>query len=145
MRNASSYERDFYAWTKNQADLLRSGRLDEADIANIAEEIESMGRSERRELISRLQVLIAHLLKWQAQPLYRGTSWILMIREQRQTIAEHLDDNPSLAAVLVSLVARAYRVAVLRAERETGLPETTFPPACPFTTAEIVADAFLPT
>jgi len=77
MSNSSLYERDFYAWTQEQAALLRENRVSEADIANIAniaDEIESMGRSEKRELISRLTVLLLHLLKWQYQPSLRGTS-----------------------------------------------------------------------
>jgi hypothetical protein len=77
MSNSSLYEREFYAWTQEQAALLRENRVSEADIANIAniaDEIESMGRSEKRELISRLTVLLLHLLKWQYQPSLRGTS-----------------------------------------------------------------------
>ena len=77
----SLYDRDFYAWANQQAALLRAGRLAEADIENIAEEIESMGRSEKRELVSRLVVLLQHLLKWQFQPLFRGASWRLTYRE----------------------------------------------------------------
>jgi len=75
MSNSQLYDRDFYAWTHEQAGLLRSGQLARADIENIAEEIESMGRSEKRELVNRLTVLLLHLLKWQFQPGLRGNSW----------------------------------------------------------------------
>jgi Domain of unknown function DUF29 len=71
----SLYERDFYAWANQQAALLRDGRLAEADIEKIAEEIESMGRSEKRELVSRLTILLQHLLKWHFQPGRRSVSW----------------------------------------------------------------------
>ena len=83
-RNAVDYEKDFYAWTVEQARLLRSGELSAVDIENIAEEIESMGRSDRREIKSRLIVLLSHLLKWQMQPQMRSAGWSATIREQRR-------------------------------------------------------------
>src|SRR4029077_12450499 len=105
----SLYDRDFYAWANEQAALLRAGRLAEADLENIAEEIESMGRSERRELINRLTVLLLHLLKWQFQPGLRGNSWRLSIEEQRYRLEDHLNDNPSLKAQITLAIRDAYR------------------------------------
>ena len=134
------YDADFYAWANQQAELLRAGRVQAADIAHIAEEIESMGRSEKRELISRLAVLLAHLLKWDAQPDRRGRSWILTILEQREEVAEVLHDNPSLRARIEEILADAYRKALLAAERETGLPESAFPAACPWTFEQAMRD-----
>ena len=81
---APLYERDFFAWANQQASLLRAGQFTEADIEHIAEEIESMGRSEKRELLSRLAILLMHLLKWQAQPMLRGNSWQATIKVQRR-------------------------------------------------------------
>ena len=144
MTGSDAYSRDFYAWSVEQAALLRAGRLAEADIANIAEEIESMGRSEKRELVNRLTVLLVHLLKGQAQPAMRGNSWRLTIREQRGQLLEHLKDNPSLKAVLANAFTTAYRFALLGAQRETGLPETAFPDRCPWTGEQIMAEGFLP-
>ena len=95
MTNQCLYEQDFYAWANEQAALLRAGRLSEADIEHIAEEIESMGKTEKRELVSRLTVLLLHLLKWQHQPTHRGTVWRLTLEEQRNQIEDHLADNPS--------------------------------------------------
>lgn len=92
----SLYERDYYAWSNEQVALLRAGKLAEADIGNIIEEIESMGRSERRELVNRLVVLLLRLLKWRYQPAFRGQSWRLSIKEQRIRLTAHLADNPSL-------------------------------------------------
>jgi len=126
------YDRDFYAWANEQAALLRAGRLSTADIAHIAEEIESMGRSEKRELTSRLAVLLAHLLKWRFQPERRGRSWQATIREQRSEVADLLADNPSLGARLDELLPNAYGKAVQIAIRETDLPEETFPAICPW-------------
>lgn len=140
----SLYEKDFYAWANQQAALLRAGKLAAADIANIAEEIESMGRTEKRELVSRLAVLLLHLLKWQFQPGPRGGSWTLTVREQRRQLLRHMKDNPSLKAGLAESIADAYGDAVIAAERETGLPGETFPATCPFTYDQMVDDGFWP-
>jgi Domain of unknown function DUF29 len=93
----SLYDRDFYAWANQQAALLRAGRVTEADIQNIAEEIESMGRSERRELVNCLAVLLQHLLKWQYQPLFRGASWRLTVEEQRYRLKDPPERQSQLA------------------------------------------------
>ncbi len=144
MGNASAYESDFHAWAMEQSRLLRAGRLSEADVGNIAEEIESMGRSEKRELINRLAVLLTHLLKWQVQPALRGNSWRLTIREQRRKIARHLEDNPSLRAGLDGTISAAYGDALLGAQRETGLAESAFPASCPYAVEQVVGADFLP-
>jgi len=144
MSNASKYDTDFYAWATEQATLLRQGRFAEADIANIAEEIDSMGRSEKRDLSSRLTVLLTHLLKWQLQPGHRGNSWRLTIRDQRSELADHLNDNPSLRPSLAEAMVAAYHRAVGAAERETGLAETVFPASCPWTPDQVLSDGFLP-
>src|SRR5580658_8345121 len=94
------YDRDFFAWSLEQAELLRAGKLAEADVEHIAEEIESMGRTEKRELISRLSILLLHMLKWRYQPDKRSPSWEASIRVQRNRLADHLDDNPSLKLLL---------------------------------------------
>ncbi|MCB1921851.1 MAG: DUF29 domain-containing protein [Candidatus Competibacteraceae bacterium] len=140
----SLYETDFYAWTHQQAGLLRAGQWAEADLVHIAEEIDSMGRSEQRELLNRLVVLLLHLLKWRFQPGLRGNSWRLSIKEQRIRLTIHLKDNPSLKAKLDQAIAQAYLLALIEAERETGLSETTFPPACPFSFAQMMDENFWP-
>ncbi len=94
-RNSVEYEEDFYAWTVEQSRLLRAGELSAIDVANIAEEIESMGRSDRRELRSRLVVLAMHLLKWRRQPGARSRSWSATIDEQRLQIEEVLAESPA--------------------------------------------------
>lgn len=138
------YDRDFYAWANEQAALLRAGKLDVADIAHIAEEIESMGRSEKRELVNRLAILLLDLLKWRFQPGLRGNSWRLSVKEQRYRLASHMTDNPSLKSKLDDAVADAYRLALVEAERETGLSESTFPAACPWSYAQMIDHDFWP-
>ena len=143
-RKSPLYDSDFYAWSRQQADLLRAGKLTQADIENIAEEIESMGRTEKRELVSRLEVLLLHLLKWRYQPDRRGPSWEASIRVQRYGIEDHLDDNPSLKPLLPQALASAYRDAALETVAETGLPGATFPAACPWTVEQALDGGFWP-
>jgi hypothetical protein len=141
---SETYQTDFYAWAMEQAELLRAGRLADADIANIAEEIESMGRGEKRELVNRLTILLIHLLKWRFQPGFRGASWSSSIREQRIRLRSHLKDNPSLTAKLDEAFAEAYELAVIGAARETGLPEAGFPKSAPCRFEQAMDDALWP-
>ena len=138
------YETDFYAWANQQAALLRAGRLSEADIANIVEEIETLGRSEKRELVSRLTLLLTHLLKWRFQPKKRGKSWRLTIKGQRLELRRQLKHNPSLKSQLGGAIADAYESAVIEAARETGLDEMDLPDACPWSYENITDDNFWP-
>ena len=138
------YESDFYAWAMEQAALLRARRFDAADIDNIAEEIESMGRGEKRELVNRLAVLLLHLLKWQFQAGFRSPSFSATIRDQRIRLRSHLKDNPSLRGRLDEAFAEAYELGVVGAARETGMSETSFPKAAPFSFEQAVDDAFWP-
>src|SRR5712692_9395842 len=108
-RNDIAYDDDFFAWTEEQARLLRAGELAEIDALNLAEEIESVGRSDRREIRSRLIVLLAHLLKWRFQPDEESASWRATIREQRDQIELILEDSPSLRPVVTERLAKAYR------------------------------------
>ena len=140
--NTTLYDTDFHAWANEQAALLRAGRLTEADIENIAEEIESMGRSEKRELINRLSVLMLYLLKWRHQPAFRGNGWRLSIEEQRYRIDDHLKDNPSLKSQLDAAIHAAYRLARLGAMRETGMD--VFSITCPFTFEQAMDPDFWP-
>ena len=142
--NAVDYEEDFYLWTEEQARLLRSGEFSAIDAANIAEEIESMGRSDRRELKSRLIVLLTHLLKWRYQPEARSRSWSDTIREQRQQIELVLEDSPSLRSAAEQILNQVYRTARENAGEETGITKAAFPDACPFRPDEVLSRGFLP-
>lgn len=142
--SASLYDNDFYAWTNEQASLLRAGKLSAADIEHIAEEIESMGRSEQQQLENRLVVLMLHLLKWQFQPGRRGSSWQATIRIQRISLARHIKKNPSLKAALPETLIDAYEIARIEAASETALSEATFPAACPWSFERIMDAEFWP-
>lgn len=144
MKSAELYDEDFYQWTIRNAELLRAGRASEADLAHIAEEIEEMGKRERRELLSRLSILIMHLLKWQAQPDRRGNSWTATIRLQRKEIADLLLEMPSLRAYLAKNLSKAYEYGVVTAVAEPGLPVEAFPSTCPFPLDALLDPDFLP-
>ena len=142
------YDADFYGWTLEQASLLRAGQLAELDVEHLIEEIESMGRSERRQLTNRFELLLMHLLKWQYQPDRRdidGKSWLRTIRERRRKIPKLLRDNPSLKPLLEDCIRDAYDDARFGASDETGLLVSVFPELCPYTREQILDPEFLPT
>ena len=141
---AADYETDFYLWSCEQAELLRQRRFAEIDLANIVEEIESLGRSDRRALISAYRVLIQHLLKWQFQPEKRSKSWRVTIRAQREHIEMLERESPSLAAQVDELVGVAYPKAVNAAIDETGLGRERFPATTPYAVAQLRDEDWLP-
>nr|WP_302477351.1 DUF29 domain-containing protein [Sphingomonas sp. ID1715] len=118
---------DAYGWAMAQARLLREGRLREIDIENIAEEMESVGRSEKSSAESPLRVLMMHILKWQFQPERRSRSWAASIASQRAEFERVMRDNPSLRPKLDEIRDYAFRRARLEAVRDTDLPLKTFP------------------
>lgn len=140
----SFYEQDFYQWTRQQAELLRSGRLAEIDIEHLAEEIESMGISDRRELESRMKVLLQHLLKWQIQPDQRSNSWLGSIDEQRDQLEILLRQSPSLRRFFQEAIEHSYPKARRAAALETGLPIEGFPDRCPYSVEQCLNVDFLP-
>ncbi|NOT84195.1 MAG: DUF29 domain-containing protein [Methylococcaceae bacterium] len=139
-----NYERDFYGWTQEQAGLLRNGRLHDLDVENLLEEIEAMGRSEKRELQSRLTVLLIHLLKWHYQPNRRGRSWQLTLKSQRMGVVQVINDNPGLKSKLNQCFVDAYNFAVIGASNETGIDEAAFCAECPWTIQQVIDQTFFP-
>lgn len=144
MSTLNFYETDFYAWTQQQAMLLRNQQWSQIDLPNLIEEIESLGRQQRQELRNRLSVLIGHLLKWHYQPQHRSRSWLATLRVQRLDIAELLEDNPSLKPYVETAFRKAYLKGVELAVGETNLPNCTFPTECPYSLAELLDDRFYP-
>ena len=139
---ATKYESDYYGWTLEQLELLRSGKLAEIDVENLIEELESMGASERRELINWLAVLMAHRLKWQFQSALRGNSWRNAIDVQRFDVKESLEENPNLITNLNERMAKSYLKSLLLAVRETGPNRQTFPPCCPFKAEQLLSGLY---
>lgn len=126
------YETDFYAWTVEQSKLLKEGHFKQLDISNLAEEIESLGKQERRELESRLGVLIGHLLKWDYQPEKRSKSWRATIREQRRAAQKLISQNSSLKPYLAEAIADAYESGKDLVVGETPLDYGDLPENCPY-------------
>lgn len=138
------YETDFFAWTQEQANLLRHQQWSQLDLDNLIEEIESLGKQQRAELRNRLSVLIGHLLKWEYQPERRSRSWLNTIRIQRIDTLELLEENPSLKPYLQEVLQKAYIKGIALASGETNLPVKTFSQDCPYMLEEIMSDRFYP-
>jgi hypothetical protein len=138
------YEEDLYAWSLEQAALLRARRADGLDWDHLAEEIEWMVGRDRRELKNRLRIIVLHLLKWQGQPGRRGASWRKTLRTQRRHIKDLLQESPSLRRLVPELVREAYPDAVKDAVDETGLPAEHFPSSCPYAADDVLDEDHLP-
>lgn len=145
--NGEFYEQDFYAWTQSTAALIRAGKWYDLDPEALAEEVESLGARDHRELRRRLQRLVTHLLKWQYQPAGRqtGQSWRSTIRTQRDEIAALLEQSPSLRRTVIEVLDGRYHRARENASDQTRLPMATFPKACPWTPEQVLDDDFWPT
>lgn len=135
---AALFERDETAWLEAIADLIRQGRLDEVDYPNLAEYLTDLARRDRREVESRLIVLLAHLLKWNVQPEPRSGSWRATIVEQRQEL-EGLVSRGVLRNHAEAVLTDAYRKAVERVIAETGLASDRLPTTCPYTLDQLLA------
>lgn len=136
------YEHDFYSWIQHHVALLKESRFDEMDVNNLIEELEGMAKKDERELVSRLIILIAHLLKWQYQPKMQSNSWQSSIIEQRAQILFLLEDVPSLSNKISAALLRAYPKAREIAVKETGLVD--LPKQCPYNEKQMLDDDFYP-
>jgi hypothetical protein len=140
----TDYDEDFYAWAGEQAKLLAEGRFAEADLEHIIEEIECLGRSEKRELRARTRQLLVELLKWDCQPGYRCGSWRAAILGLRDHIQDVLRDSPSLRPALPAVIADEWPLVVDRTIRETGIYREYMPTECPWTTEQVLDQDFWP-
>jgi hypothetical protein len=145
MTTPLTHDSDFHAWALHNARLLREGAFNQLDAEQIAEELEAMGASERRELLNRLQILILHLLKFQYQPERRGKSWLLTINHQRTAIERLLEQSPSLRPLLdADTLAKVYGKAVRDTVIETDLDRLLFPLDCPYRLDQILDEHWFP-
>ena len=128
----SLYDTDFYSWAMEQAALVRAGKLDRVDLEHVAEELETLGRSEASALKSSYRLILMHLLKWRYQPDKRSESWRKTILRERINLEENLEENPGLKPKQTELFFKAYDLARKDAAIETGLPLSTFPAQPPF-------------
>ncbi|MUL39540.1 DUF29 domain-containing protein [Gloeocapsopsis dulcis] len=142
--NSTLYEQDYYLWLNKTSSLLRDGKLSELDIPNLIEEIEDMGRSERKAVRSNLIVVLMHLLKYKYQPEKRSNSWLLTIFEYRRRLRDDFADSPSLKRYFNEVFEQCYQDARISAALETGLPSEVFPEQSPFTPEETLNADYLP-
>jgi hypothetical protein len=141
----SLYERDYYTWAMEQARALKAHRSSQLDWKNLAEEIEDLGKSERRELQNRLEALLAHLLKWQFQPQRRSRSWTSTIAVQRVKVRQLLDENPGLRPSIQEILAKAYEPARIQVESRLPTGSKAHPPkACPWPFEQAMDETFRP-
>jgi hypothetical protein len=138
------YKTDFVRWVDTTAQLLREGRFTELDLENLVEEVESLGKRDKREMLNRLIKLLSHLLKYSYQSQKRSTSWISTINEQRRQILLILNDSPSLKNYLLEVFAECYAKARNEAARETNLTQNTFPECCPFSQDDVLREDWFP-
>jgi hypothetical protein len=138
------YEQDFYLWIQTTAELLKQGRLTELDLENLIDEIETMGRSEKKALRSNLEVVLMHLLKYKYQAEKRSGGWRATIREHRKRLREALEESPSLKPYFGEVFGLCYDDARLLAADETELHPATFPEQSPFTPEQALNPDFLP-
>lgn len=136
--NRPLYERDYYAWVQSQVQALESRKFDEIDFANLADEVGDLGKSERRQVVSRLEIIMLHMLKCLYQPEMQTPSWDLTIKIQRIDLSSVLSENPSLKSLPVEAFERTYQRARLEAAKETGMDLSVFPTEPPFTPAQVV-------
>jgi hypothetical protein len=136
------YDTDTAAWAETQADALRRRATNEIDWDNVAEEIESLARSDRREIRNRLAVICEHLLKWEYQPGGRCGSWRGSVREARRQIADLIEESPSLQPYPATRLAWAYGHGREKAEDDAGLLD--LPLDCPWTVEQLLDHAFWP-
>ena len=142
--NKATYDADFYAWTQAQAEALRGKDWPALDLDNLAEEIESLGKGDRRAVESYLEVRLRHGLKWVYQPEHRSMSWHRTLRLTQQRLARVLRDNPSLRTQLPVLMPLAYTDARKLAATETSLPLAMFPETCPWDLTQVLDEDFWP-
>jgi hypothetical protein len=142
--NAELYEQDFFLWLQTTATLLKQRRLTELDVNNLIEEIEAMGRNEKRAVESNLEVVLMHLLKYQYQPELRSNSWRYTLREHRKRLRKAFKASPSLKPYFLEIFAECYEEARMLAAEETGMAIATFPKASPFTPENALNPDYLP-
>ena len=132
------YERDFYAWTVEQATALRSGQLRRVDLEHVAEEVEDMGKSQRRAVKSALTVILIRLLKYRYWPDHRSNNCRATLRERRRRVRDGLADSPSLRPYVEQVLGTCYQDARKAEADESGVPRATFSAVCPFSENQIL-------
>lgn len=141
---STTYTTDFNLWIQRTTYLLRERRWHEIDLEHLIEEIEDLGKSERRGIVSQLTRLLLHLLKWQYQPQRRSDSWLDSITDSRTQIELAIKDSPSLKGYTVEQLKQNYQQARSKAAKQTGIPLSVFPEKCPYLLELVLEEDWLP-
>lgn len=144
MAHITLYDTDVYAWSQQQAALLRDQKTHALDYAHLAEEIDSVGASQHHAVSSAVYQILVHLLKWRYQPTRQGRSWRVSLVEHRNRLPRRLRRAPSLAGEIPAMIAEEYPAACRKVSAQTGLPLSTFPVQCPWTPEELRDMDFYP-
>ncbi|MEA5535064.1 DUF29 domain-containing protein [Crocosphaera sp. XPORK-15E] len=143
-KNHNLYDKDYYLWIVNTIKLLSQEKFTEIDLVNLIEEMEDMGRSEKKSVTSNLRILLMHLLKYQYQAEKRSNSWLFTIVEHRKRLKESFQTSPSLKRYFIEVFEECYQDSRDLAAAETGLPLQTFPETSPFTPENTLNPDYLP-
>ncbi|MBD1852196.1 DUF29 domain-containing protein [Leptolyngbya sp. FACHB-711] len=135
---------DFNQWINQTVQQLRDRRWHEIDIEHLIDEVEDLGKRERRGITSQLVRLLLHLLKWQYQPQRRSDSWLDSITDARTQINLAIEDSPSLKNYAAEQLQASYDRARQQAAKQTGLAIFTFPEECPYTIERVLNEDWLP-
>ncbi|NJR61601.1 MAG: DUF29 domain-containing protein [Cyanobacteria bacterium CRU_2_1] len=141
---SEKYSADFSSWIDQTAQLLREHRWHEIDVPHLIEEIEDLGKSERRGIASQLTRLLLHLLKWQYQPQRRSDSWLDSITDARTQIELAIEDSPSLRSYPAEQLEESYQRACRQAAKQTSIEISVFPDMCPYSLELVLAEDWLP-
>ncbi|HAX78289.1 MAG TPA: DUF29 domain-containing protein [Cyanobacteria bacterium UBA11372] len=140
----SIYDTDFVGWVETTVEQLRTQDYANVDWENLIEEIEDMGKSEKRAIYSNLKILLLHLLKYRYQPEKRSNSWLASMVEHRQRIKKAFKESPSLQPYFTEIFNECYQDARELAAAETGMAIDEFPAETPFTHEEVLNSDYLP-
>lgn len=138
------YEEDHYGWLQAMITLLRERRMDDLDVDNLIGDLEDMGNSNKNQLVNRLAVLIAHLLKWQFQPTHRSFGWKGTIKEQRMRLKKLLEENPGLKPLVGNILPDAFQYSLPQVFKDTGLDLESTLVHCPWTFEQCMDESFFP-
>ena len=141
---SATYKADFNLWIEQTAQLLRSHRWQEVDVKHLIEEVEGLGKSERRSIASQLTRLLLHLLKWQYQSQRRSDSWLDSITDSRTQIELAIEDSPSLKSYPTEQLEESYQRARRQAAKQTGILLSVFPEECPYSLELVLDEDWLP-
>lgn len=141
---SAAYTTDFSKWAQQTAKLLREQRWQEVDLVHLVEEVEDLGKTEKRGIASQLTRLLLHLLEWQYQPERRSDSWLDSITDARLQIELAIQDSPSLKTYPLMQLEKSYRKARVSAAKQTHLSLSVFPEVCPFSLDNCLSEDWLP-